>query len=182
MLFYSHITPHSTTGVSPAELLQNRRLRSRLDLLRPDIEIKVETKQQAYMNHNPTIRRFEEGEAVYIKNFGAGPRWIPGHVLSPVGNVSYGVKLYNGQTSHRHIDNIRKRFDSDTTTQPKHPPRTEVTEEPKISLDQTTPPLLNPSTTKRQVDNSNIDLFFNCRYVHHPTTDRHTSLLSTKNA
>ena len=60
VLFYSHITPHSITGVSPAELLQNRRLRSQLDLLRPDIEVKVETKQQskqqAYMNHNPTIR------------------------------------------------------------------------------------------------------------------------------
>ena len=59
VLFYSYITPLSTTGVSLAELLQNRRLRSRLDLLRPDIEVKVETKQQskqqAYMNHNPTI-------------------------------------------------------------------------------------------------------------------------------
>ena len=87
---------------------------------------------------------------------------IPRHVLSPVGNVSYGVKLYNGQMSRRHIDNIRKHFDSDTTTQPKHPPRTEVTEQPEISLDQTTPPLLNSYTTKTQVDNSNIDLFFNC--------------------
>ena len=38
VLFYSHITPHSTTGQSPAELLQNRRLKSRLDLLRPDLE------------------------------------------------------------------------------------------------------------------------------------------------
>ena len=81
----------------------------------------------------------------------------PGHVLSSVGNVSYGVKLYNGQTSCHHIDHIRKRFDIDTTTQPKHPPRTartEVTKEPEISLDQTTPPLLNPSTTKTKVDNS----------------------------
>ena len=41
VLFYSHITPLSTTGVSLAELLQNRRLRSRLDLLRPDIETTI---------------------------------------------------------------------------------------------------------------------------------------------
>ena len=35
ILFYNHITPQTTTGLSPAELLQNRRLRCKLDLVRP---------------------------------------------------------------------------------------------------------------------------------------------------
>ena len=34
-------TPHTATGCTPAELLMNRRLRTRLDLLRPDLKKKV---------------------------------------------------------------------------------------------------------------------------------------------
>ena len=34
-------TPHTTTGCTPAELLMNRRLRTSLDLLRPDLRKKV---------------------------------------------------------------------------------------------------------------------------------------------
>ena len=36
LLFYNHITPQTTTGLSPAELLQGRCLRSRLDLIKPE--------------------------------------------------------------------------------------------------------------------------------------------------
>lgn len=36
-LFHYQTTPHTTTGVSPAELLMGRCLRRHLDLLRPDI-------------------------------------------------------------------------------------------------------------------------------------------------
>ena len=39
------ITPHSTTGISPSELLMWKRLRSRLDLLYPDISHQVKRKQ-----------------------------------------------------------------------------------------------------------------------------------------
>ena len=45
-LFSYRITPQSTAGVSPGELLQGRKLRSRLDLLRPDISARVNKKQQ----------------------------------------------------------------------------------------------------------------------------------------
>ena len=41
VLFYSRITLHSTTGLSLAELLQNRKLRSRLDLVKPNLEERV---------------------------------------------------------------------------------------------------------------------------------------------
>ena len=37
LLFKYRITPHSSTGVAPAEFLMGRRLRSRLDLLKPDL-------------------------------------------------------------------------------------------------------------------------------------------------
>lgn len=44
-LFSYRITPHSTTGLSPAEMLMSRRLRSAFDLLLPDSKSKVEKKQ-----------------------------------------------------------------------------------------------------------------------------------------
>ena len=37
VLFQYRMTPHSTTGVTPAELLLGRNLRSLLDLLKPNI-------------------------------------------------------------------------------------------------------------------------------------------------
>ena len=43
VLFYNHITPQTTTGLSPAELLQNRRLQSHLDLLKPDLQARIDS-------------------------------------------------------------------------------------------------------------------------------------------
>ena len=40
-LFSYRITPQSTTGVSPSELLMNRKLRSVLDLLKPNVTDRV---------------------------------------------------------------------------------------------------------------------------------------------
>ena len=61
VLFYSHITPSSATGLSPAELLQNRRLRSRLDLLKPDFNARIvhqQFQQQHYANLHSKHREF----------------------------------------------------------------------------------------------------------------------------
>ena len=44
-LFNYRITPHTTTGASPASLLMGRRIRSRLDTLFPDITPRVESQQ-----------------------------------------------------------------------------------------------------------------------------------------
>ena len=45
LLFKYRITPHFVTGVTPAELLMERGLRSRLDLLKPDIAATVGNNQ-----------------------------------------------------------------------------------------------------------------------------------------
>ena len=46
------ITPHSTTGVTPAEMLMGRQSRTRLDLLRPDISNRVQSNN--HRNHTMT--------------------------------------------------------------------------------------------------------------------------------
>ena len=37
----NRVTPHSTTGVAPSELLMNRKLRTQPDAALPDLEAKV---------------------------------------------------------------------------------------------------------------------------------------------
>ena len=53
-LFNYRLTPHSTTGVSPSELMFGRRLRSRLDLLWPaeQISSRVCSKQQSQIDNH----------------------------------------------------------------------------------------------------------------------------------
>ena len=75
ILLYNHITPQSTTGLSPAELLQNRRLRSRLDLIKPDLQARIERRQYEQPNSTSKDRAFTDGDTVYIRNFGNGPKW-----------------------------------------------------------------------------------------------------------
>ena len=41
-LFKYRITPQTTTGIAPAELLLERKPRARLDLIHPDIREKVQ--------------------------------------------------------------------------------------------------------------------------------------------
>ena len=43
-LLQYRMTPHTTTDISPAELLFGRRLRTRLDAIRPNLECQVESK------------------------------------------------------------------------------------------------------------------------------------------
>ena len=63
-LFKYRITPHSSTGVAPAELLMGRCLRSRLDLLKPDsstTEQDHQLKQKLSHDNSKPYRTFSEG-------------------------------------------------------------------------------------------------------------------------
>ena len=63
-LFAYRNTPHSTTGVSPAELSMGRKLRSPLDLLKPDLHFRVEgrqKKQKQYHDKSSRQRSFAIG-------------------------------------------------------------------------------------------------------------------------
>ena len=52
-LFQYQLTPHTTTGVSPAKLLMNRKPHSRLDILYPDVSSRVRDHQGTQKaNHN----------------------------------------------------------------------------------------------------------------------------------
>ncbi len=109
-LFSYRITPQSTTGKSPAELLYRRKLRSTLDLVHPDFRSQVQDKQmkqKCYHEQHAKERQLSVGDDVYTKNFSSGPTWIPGKVQKRTGPLSYTIKIGNGQVVRRHIDQVR---------------------------------------------------------------------------
>ena len=77
-LFNYRITPQSTTGLAPAEILLGRRPHSRFDLLHPDIYRKVRVKQDKVLQDNRcTIRKFSIGDTLYARNYSGTQKWIP---------------------------------------------------------------------------------------------------------
>ena len=158
-LFWYRVTPHSTTGVPPSELLFGRVPRSLLDLLKPDLSSKVQKRQEAQKaNHDRHAkeRTFKEGDAVFVKDFPTGKNWLSGSVTEVRGPLSYHVTLSDGRVVRRHVEHIRVRTSqtsaSDTpvesdieipTVQPASQPA------PPLSNSETTPPLPRRSTRVR---------------------------------
>ena len=100
------------TGVSPAELLFGRCIRSRLQQLLPDLSTRVEAKQAAQKcNHDghTNLRVFQIGDPVFVRNFTNGPTWISGKIKEKRGPLSYTVTLSDGRIVKKHVDQIRSR-------------------------------------------------------------------------
>ena len=103
-------TPHATTGVSPSSLFLGRTLRTRLDLLKPDLSSHVRRCQDLQKTHHDQHsrkREFSIGQNVWVKNVHGRPRWISGIITEIHGPVSYVVRLSNGDEWRRHIDQLR---------------------------------------------------------------------------
>ena len=111
-LFQYRITPHATTGQSPAFLLLRRQPRSALDLMVPDVGSRVRKSQERQkVNHDQgvKVRLFSVGDAVFVKNFSGSPKWIPGRVIANRGPLSLVIQLDNGSKVNRHVDHVRVR-------------------------------------------------------------------------
>ena len=83
VLFVYRNTPHSTTGVPPAELMFGRKLRGQFDILKPSVETTVEYHQERQkLNHDQhsRMRSFSERETVFFRNFGPGETWLAGTI------------------------------------------------------------------------------------------------------
>ena len=109
-LFHYRTTPNSTTGVSPAELLMGRKLKTHLDKLHPNLASIVYGRQQSQaMSHDKQTseRTFYPNDPVLIKNYHCGPAWLPGALLtgSP---CNYKIKLSNGIVVQCHVKQMQK--------------------------------------------------------------------------
>ena len=99
-LFRYRLTPHTTTGIAPAQLLFGRRPRSHLDLLKPDVSARVQDKQQAQKSSHDAHARersFKVGDPVFARNFSTGSLWLPGKVMAVNGPLSYLITLEDGR-------------------------------------------------------------------------------------
>lgn len=107
------ITPHSTTGVPPAQLLMKRHLRTQLDIMRPKVAERVrakQTAQKATHDHHTKDREIHVNDPVYAKDFRQKKTWMPGTVVKKTGPVSAHVQLEStGQVIRRHHDHLRIR-------------------------------------------------------------------------
>ena len=112
-LFNYRMTPHSTTGVSPAELMFGRKLRCRLDLLWPTLSDKVAAKQQGQRKNHTNVPRKVDlsiSDPIMIRNYAQrGSRWLPATVNEKTGPLSYRCKLSDGGVVKRHQDQIHLR-------------------------------------------------------------------------
>ena len=109
LLLHYRTTPHTTTGVPPAELFLKRQLRTRLSLVKPDPEAAMRKKQQQQQQQHDqgtkTLRVFQPGDRVAVRQFRGPDKWALGTVVQRLGPVAYMVQLAH-KTCHVHVDHL----------------------------------------------------------------------------
>jgi len=86
-------TPHATTQQFPGSLFLGPAIHTRLDLLRPNLQDLVLSKQAAQKNQHDQharSRTMKVGQPVMVKNMRPGDGWIPGVILKHLGPVLSG--------------------------------------------------------------------------------------------
>nr|XP_022911581.1 uncharacterized protein K02A2.6-like [Onthophagus taurus] len=119
-LFDYRNTAHCTTGVSPAELMFGRKLKTRFDIILPGRKYKsnktvrkiVKTKQgkQKEYFRGYKLRKFYKGEDVMVKDYRVKSKcnWIRGKIKELLGNVMYLVEIPEIGVWRRHANQIKK--------------------------------------------------------------------------
>ena len=91
------VTPQSTTGSSPAQLLMRRQFRTKLDLINPKLSERVfdSQKNQGKKQHDYQTNKcnLDVGDPVFCENFSRGDKWLPGCIIQKPRPLSYMIKL-----------------------------------------------------------------------------------------
>lgn len=104
---------HSTIGEKPLVLFMGRPLRSRLDLLKPDLHRDISKKQSSQLKKRSPLRTFNVGQSVLARDYCQGKqKWQPGEVVSKTGPLTYTVQVSPRLIWRRHVDQLL-----DATTQ-----------------------------------------------------------------
>ncbi|XP_040354707.1 uncharacterized protein K02A2.6-like [Ixodes scapularis] len=112
--------PHATTGEAPAVLFLGRRLRTRLDVLKPSVENRVARHQfRQILQRSCRTREFKLKDRVRVWNPHRGDKWLKATILSRSGPVSYKLRVYRDHDTviwRRHQDHIRQEGDQEVGT------------------------------------------------------------------
>ena len=89
---------------SPAEIMFNRNFKSPLDVVKPKLSVKKEGEYQE--------SKFAVNDAVFARNFGAGPEWVQGVITKVLGSRNYLVKIdvVGNAIVKRHLSQLFKRI------------------------------------------------------------------------
>lgn len=116
-LFDYRITAHSVTGISPAEIMFGRNLKSRFSLLKPPlVKDKIFSNQERNIQNHRGKRdvQFKVGQKVYIRDYTNPnkPSWTPAKIKNVFGSRHYGcVITHSGREIKRHTEQIREAVD-----------------------------------------------------------------------
>ena len=92
---------HAISGQSPAMLMFGRPLRTRLDLLRPNIQKKMSDQHPI----SKSAREFIVGEEVLARNYSPGSKWVRGTIERREGQLTYYVNI-DGLVWKRHVNQL----------------------------------------------------------------------------
>lgn len=149
ILLQYRITPHTVTGVSPAKLMFNRDIRSKLDLMKSNMSKKKDIKY----NENKRIREFQIKQRVEARNYGGSKLWLFGKIAERTGRLHYKITLDDGRTWLRHVDQIRPIGQNVSTTIPNRDDDYHVPIDEQINV--------FPTATERAADSRNTSLVSN---------------------
>ncbi|GFS02164.1 polyprotein, partial [Elysia marginata] len=107
-LFAYRNAPHSTTGETPAFMMFNRHLRTKLDIAKPSIKSKVADKQhqQVTSHSQASLRTYRTGDHVLVRDYRGHAKWQHGQISSQTGFRNYNVEIAPGVIWRRHCDQI----------------------------------------------------------------------------
>ena len=98
-------TVHSSTKLSPDEILFNRKFRSPLDF-------NINSKEGKKMDDKLWDNQYSIGQAIFARNYGRGATWLPGIVTEIRGLKNFIVKVFGTQGDYvwrRHSDQLKLR-------------------------------------------------------------------------
>ncbi|XP_042150593.1 uncharacterized protein K02A2.6-like [Ixodes scapularis] len=118
-------TRHPTTRESPAQLMLQRHLRTRLDLLKPSVADCVASAHYRPQRQHPGQERaFTAGDQVYARDYRSGHKWQPGTVAAQTGPVSFQVQVSQGRVWRRHQDQLLRAPSQDSGPSESRPDET----------------------------------------------------------
>ena len=98
-------SPHASTGKTPASLMFNREIATRLSLLFPDAAASKETDER---QKGEEARTFRVNDPVWIRLYSGNSKWSSGIIVKKCGPRNYKVQM-GQKVFKRHVDQLRYR-------------------------------------------------------------------------
>ena len=103
ILFQYRTMPHAVTGIPPAELVFNRKIRANLDVMRPNKSEERDDK----VNVHKQCREFKANDRVKARNYTGKAKWIFGTIVQRIGKLNYLVHLDDSRIWRRHVNQLQ---------------------------------------------------------------------------